>query len=657
MPKGRGDLVALLGLAFILAIPLILYAVTLYDLSGTLSGTSGTEYGLRLAPTVTQGGTAAYTGLMVDVSLSTSGTGPDYIARFQGNGTTDAARVAISYSGTDTVDPLLAFQLAGSTLFSLGIDDSDGDSFKIGTTALDTSTALSISSTGFVTFTQVATGVTPTDSSHLATKAYVDTQVGSGGEANTASNLGGGVGAFASKSGVDLQFKSVSAGSTKATVTDSGGVEVSVDVAEANLTHNNLGGLTTGDPHTQYVLADGTRSIATATSSGGLAINNTLADGDPIVTFQLDGSVQYTMGVDDSTEGDYFRIGTTALDTGTAITISSTGEVQLHQVATGVTPTASEHLATKGYVDSLSAANYDHGGLQGLADDDHTQYILADGTRPYAIATSSGGVAINNTAATGDPIITFQLDGNIQYTMGVDDDDGDQFKIGTTTLDTATSIRISSSQVALSNGNTLFTMTADALDYQKDGLELVKFLDDGSIWGRGMVTANHADLAEFVVGSVSLDAGDVVVVDPNHDERVIPCEKPYDTSVLGVISSQPGFLLRGPTGASDVGLSGGEPLALAGRVPCKVTLENGPIRRGDLLTTSSTTGHAMKAVDPSRGGIIGTALQEFTGEDGSTTGRIVIFCHLQAGGVPAAGSGDVEERLRRLERVLLDRTE
>jgi hypothetical protein len=35
-------------------------------------------------------------------------------------------------------------------------------------------------------------------------------------------------------------------------------------------------------------------------------------------------------------------------------------------------------------------------------------------------------------------------------------------------------------------------------------------------------------------------------------------------------------------------------LALTGRVPVKITEENGPIVPGDLLTTSSTPGYAMK---------------------------------------------------------------
>lgn len=54
----------------------------------------------------------------------------------------------------------------------------------------------------------------------------------------------------------------------------------------------------------------------------------------------------------------------------------------------GIDPTADYHLATKYYIDNELATVsggivQDHGGLTGLADDDHTQYILADGTRAF----------------------------------------------------------------------------------------------------------------------------------------------------------------------------------------------------------------------------------------------------------------------------------
>lgn len=57
----------------------------------------------------------------------------------------------------------------------------------------------------------------------------------------------------------------------------------------------------------------------------------------------------------------------------------------------GVTPTEDYHLATKAYADTISGAGgvSDHGDLTGLVDDDHTQYILSDGIRPFT-GTVSG---------------------------------------------------------------------------------------------------------------------------------------------------------------------------------------------------------------------------------------------------------------------------
>ena len=51
-------------------------------------------------------------------------------------------------------------------------------------------------------------------------------------------------------------------------------------------------------------------------------------------------------------------------------------------------------------------------------------------------------------------------------------------------------------------------------------------------------------------------------------------------------------------------------MAMMGIVPTKVSSENGPIERGDLLVSSSTPGYAMKGTDPTRmmGAVIGKAL-------------------------------------------------
>ncbi len=89
----------------------------------------------------------------------------------------------------------------------------------------------------------------------------------------------------------------------------------------------------------------------------------------------------------------------------------------------------------------------------------------------------------------------------------------------------------------------------------------------------------------------------------------------YDTMVAGIVSSteQAGYVAGGRSdGSSD------KPVALVGRVLCKVSTENGVISVGDLLTTSGTPGHAMKATerDKMTGALLGKALQSFDGDTG-----------------------------------------
>ena len=54
---------------------------------------------------------------------------------------------------------------------------------------------------------------------------------------------------------------------------------------------------------------------------------------------------------------------------------------------------------------------------------------------------------------------------------------------------------------------------------------------------------------------------------------------------------------------------------------------NGPIRAGDLLTTSTVSGHAMRATDNGRvhGAIVGKALDDLHGE----RGLVMILASLQ----------------------------
>ncbi len=114
--------------------------------------------------------------------------------------------------------------------------------------------------------------------------------------------------------------------------------------------------------------------------------------------------------------------------------------------------------------------------------------------------------------------------------------------------------------------------------------------------------AEDFDIAELV------EPGTVMVL---ADEGVLrQCHQAYDKRVAGVISGagsyKPGIILGKHEPSAKR-----QPVGLLGKVYCKVDAQSSPIEIGDLLTTSSTPGHAMKASDQVKafGAVIGKALR------------------------------------------------
>ena len=131
---------------------------------------------------------------------------------------------------------------------------------------------------------------------------------------------------------------------------------------------------------------------------------------------------------------------------------------------------------------------------------------------------------------------------------------------------------------------------------------------DGNVEVTGDIQLTGADVAEQfeVVGELTAEAGSVVVLVGG--DRVRVSDEPYDRRVAGVVSGAAGYrpavVLDRKPGADR------RPLALTGKVWCKVDADYAPVELGDLLTTSPTPGHAMNATDPRRafGAVIGKAL-------------------------------------------------
>jgi len=147
--------------------------------------------------------------------------------------------------------------------------------------------------------------------------------------------------------------------------------------------------------------------------------------------------------------------------------------------------------------------------------------------------------------------------------------------------------------------------------YGSGGTLAARFVGDVEV--SGDVRLINADCAEeFTVipdgPDDPIEPGTVMVLAENGSVR--QCAHPYDKRVAGVVSGagsyRPAIILdRQPDGAKR------KPLALMGKVYCKVDASLGPVEIGDLLTTSETAGHAMKAGDPTRafGAVLGKALQ------------------------------------------------
>jgi hypothetical protein len=183
------------------------------------------------------------------------------------------------------------------------------------------------------------------------------------------------------------------------------------------------------------------------------------------------------------------------------------------------------------------------------------------------------------------------------------------------------------------------------------GLDVeARLTQSGSLQLDGSVSSPAADLAEFYPVLGTVEPGDVVAFS-GQGLGLERARAGADGRLAGVISSRPAFamglsytvedelgvepesLLAGepyyggaarlsadPAVTHEIQVNGRAPLALVGRVPVKISDENGPIQVGDPLTASSTPGFAMRSTEA--GAVIGTALEPWS----SGRGKILVFC-------------------------------
>jgi hypothetical protein len=119
-------------------------------------------------------------------------------------------------------------------------------------------------------------------------------------------------------------------------------------------------------------------------------------------------------------------------------------------------------------------------------------------------------------------------------------------------------------------------------------------------------TALYADLAEMYVSDAVYEPGTVVVFGGNQEVTISTVDA--GRRVAGVISTNPAHVMNsGLQGEFTVAV------ALSGRVP---TLVTGPVAKGDMMV-SAGYGRARAEENPVLGSVIGKALEDFNGVEGT----------------------------------------
>lgn len=269
------------------------------------------------------------------------------------------------------------------------------------------------------------------------------------------------------------------------------------------------------------------------------------------------------------------------------------------------------------------------------------------GAALYARASNStaDGIALwahNSHTASTDATAVLSNDGSGPLLKGFGGDGGNE----EIRIDNNGSIHVYDSSIAddvfyfnAANGY-LYIGSGNSLTPGDDG-DLVILDSDGSqtiildgntgrTTTRSLRITGGSDLSEqFDVKPVDIEVvpGMVVSIDPENPGDLQVSTTAYDNKVAGIISGANGIKTGMMMGQDGTEADGKHPVALTGRVYCKADASQGSIQPGDLLTTSSVPGHAMKVTDHSKanGAILGKAMTSL----GDGQGMVLVLVSLQ----------------------------
>jgi len=161
-------------------------------------------------------------------------------------------------------------------------------------------------------------------------------------------------------------------------------------------------------------------------------------------------------------------------------------------------------------------------------------------------------------------------------------------------------------------------------DYGATGRSRI-IVDELQIKG-GSDFAEYFDIA--AIDAVQPEPGMLVCIDEKNEGKLVVSNTSYEKKVAGVISGANGVKAGMTMGHKNTIANGEYPVAITGRVYVKAESLHAAIRPGDLLTTSTVTGYAMKALNikKAQGAIIGKAM---TTLDAGIKGMVLVLLGIQ----------------------------